>query len=61
MTTVYLALGSNLGDRRDGLRRAIATLRDDGLEPRRLSPVVESPAQSDWERAAVLLRRVRGA
>jgi 2-amino-4-hydroxy-6-hydroxymethyldihydropteridine diphosphokinase / dihydropteroate synthase len=44
MTTVYLGLGSNLGDRRGWLRRAIAALRDDGLKPRRLSPVVESPA-----------------
>lgn len=56
MTTVYLGLGSNLGDRRAWLRRAILALSGDGLKPRRLSPVVESPAwlperaPDDWNR-----------
>ena len=51
---VYLGLGSNLGDRRDHLSRAIDALEAHGLTIARVSPVVESPAllpdsaPSDW-------------
>ena len=41
---VYLGLGSNLGDRRDHLLRAIDALEAHGLSIARVSPVVESPA-----------------
>ena len=51
---VYLGLGSNLGDRRGHLSRAIDALEAHGLIVVRVSPVVESPAllpevaPSDW-------------
>ena len=41
---VYLGLGSNLGDRRNHLSRAIDALEGHGLAVSRVSPVVESPA-----------------
>ena len=41
---VYLGLGSNLGDRREHLSRAIDALEADGATVARVSPVVESPA-----------------
>ena len=41
---VFLGLGSNLGDRRDHLSRAIDALEAHGLSIARVSPVVESPA-----------------
>ena len=41
---VYLGLGSNLGDRREHLSRAIDALEADGSTVARVSPVVESPA-----------------
>jgi 2-amino-4-hydroxy-6-hydroxymethyldihydropteridine diphosphokinase/dihydropteroate synthase len=51
---VYLGLGSNLGDRRDHLARALQQLGAHGVELVRASPVVESPAllpddaPADW-------------
>ena len=51
---VYLGLGSNLGDRRGHLSRAIDAIEANGLSVSRVSPVVESPAllpedaPSDW-------------
>ena len=53
---IYLGLGSNLGDRREHLSRAIDALEAKGLGIVRVSPVVESPAllpdsaPSDWNR-----------
>jgi len=53
---VYLGLGSNLGDRREHLSRAIDALDADGTNVVRVSPVVESPAllpdsaPSQWNR-----------
>ena len=41
---IYLGLGSNLGDRRGHLSRAIDALAAYGLTIERVSPVVESPA-----------------
>ena len=41
---IYLGLGSNLGDRRGHLSRAIDALEAHGLTIARVSPVVESPA-----------------
>lgn len=54
MPHVYLGLGSNIGDRRDNLRRAVRLLQAQGRALLRLSPVVESPAllppgsPADW-------------
>lgn len=51
---IYLGLGSNLGDRRDNLSRALALLPSHGVAVRRVSPLVESPAMlpddapADW-------------
>ena len=43
MTYAYIALGSNLGDRDDYLRRALAALRQTaGVEVTRVSPVYET-------------------
>ena len=41
---VYLGLGSNLGDRRAHLARALTSLNAAGTRVLRVSPVVESPA-----------------
>jgi 2-amino-4-hydroxy-6-hydroxymethyldihydropteridine diphosphokinase/dihydropteroate synthase len=41
---VYLGLGSNLGDRRANLSRALSLLPARGVTVTRVSPVVESPA-----------------
>jgi 2-amino-4-hydroxy-6-hydroxymethyldihydropteridine diphosphokinase/dihydropteroate synthase len=52
--SIYLGLGSNLGDRRVNLSRALEMLERDGVTIKRVSPVVESPAllpegaPSDW-------------
>lgn len=51
---IYLGLGSNLGDRRGNLARALSLLSSHGVAVQRVSPVVESPAMlpddapSDW-------------
>ena len=51
---VFLGLGSNLGDRRGHLSRAIDAIEANGLSVSRVSPVVETPAllpddaPSDW-------------
>ena len=45
MKTVYLALGSNLGDREAHLRRAIAELKGPELEITKVSPVYETAPQ----------------
>jgi 2-amino-4-hydroxy-6-hydroxymethyldihydropteridine diphosphokinase/dihydropteroate synthase len=51
---IYLGLGSNLGDRRGNLARALAMLPSHGVTVQRVSPVVESPAMlpddapADW-------------
>jgi 2-amino-4-hydroxy-6-hydroxymethyldihydropteridine diphosphokinase/dihydropteroate synthase len=41
---IYLGLGSNQGDRREYLARALALLTQGGFEITRVSPIVESPA-----------------
>jgi 2-amino-4-hydroxy-6-hydroxymethyldihydropteridine diphosphokinase/dihydropteroate synthase len=52
--TIYLGLGSNLGDRRAHLAAAIDALAQNGVTVVRVSPVVESPAllppeaRPDW-------------
>ncbi len=54
--SVYLGLGSNLGDRRANLGRAVTLLAERGFRVGRISPVVESPAllpegaEDDWHR-----------
>ena len=56
MIDVYLGLGSNLGDRRDHLAKALDRLPAHGVRVARVSPVVESPAMlpddapTDWNR-----------
>jgi 2-amino-4-hydroxy-6-hydroxymethyldihydropteridine diphosphokinase/dihydropteroate synthase len=53
---LYLGLGSNLGDRRAHLGRALELLAAHGVRLARVSPVVESPAMltddapTDWNR-----------
>ena len=42
MATVYLALGSNLGDRQQYLRKAIEELKADGIAVRKVSTVIET-------------------
>jgi 2-amino-4-hydroxy-6-hydroxymethyldihydropteridine diphosphokinase len=42
MTTVYLSLGSNLGDREAALRAALAALRTEGVDLVRCSSVYET-------------------
>ena len=41
---IYLGLGSNLGDRKDNLRRALTMLQLAGANLLRVSPVIETPA-----------------
>jgi len=45
MKTVYLSLGSNLGDRAERLREALRLLEQGGLRVRRISPVYETEPQ----------------
>jgi 2-amino-4-hydroxy-6-hydroxymethyldihydropteridine diphosphokinase/dihydropteroate synthase len=53
---LYLGLGSNLGDRRDNLARALKLLAGFKVDLARVSPIVESPAllpddaPADWNR-----------
>jgi 2-amino-4-hydroxy-6-hydroxymethyldihydropteridine diphosphokinase len=42
MSTVYLALGSNLGDRLQYIHRAIEEMKDGGLKIAKLSTVIET-------------------
>ena len=52
--SVFLGLGSNLGERRDNLAHALEKLEEQGIAPKRISPVVESPpmlptgAPAEW-------------
>ena len=52
MTTVYLSLGSNVGDRPQNLRTAIAALDDAGVQMRRISKIYETEPvdylEQDW-------------
>jgi 2-amino-4-hydroxy-6-hydroxymethyldihydropteridine diphosphokinase len=52
MTTVYLSLGSNVGDRPQNLRTAIAALDDAGVQIRRISKIYETEPvdylEQDW-------------
>ncbi len=41
---IYLGLGSNLGDRKDNIRQALALLQKAGVNLIRVSPVIETPA-----------------
>ena len=42
MATVYLALGSNLGDREQYLRKAVEELKSNGIAVRKVSRVIET-------------------
>jgi len=53
MNTVYLAFGSNLGDRRDNIIKAIETLNRNAIYVRRCSSLIETdpvggPAQGKY-------------
>src|SRR5271165_6835632 len=52
MTTVYLALGSNVGNREENLRRAIASLATAGVHIKKLSSIYETEPvdylDQDW-------------
>ncbi|MFH1772062.1 MAG: 2-amino-4-hydroxy-6-hydroxymethyldihydropteridine diphosphokinase [Candidatus Omnitrophota bacterium] len=56
---VFIALGSNIGERRDNIERAIACLREyGGIEIRKVSTVIESepsggPAQGNYLNAVI--------
>jgi 2-amino-4-hydroxy-6-hydroxymethyldihydropteridine diphosphokinase len=58
----YLSLGSNIGDREDNMRRAVAALRDHTVEVDAVSslyetePVGEIPDQPDFLNAAARIR-----
>lgn len=58
MTTVYLALGSNIGNREANLRRAVALLGRPGITVTRLSSIYETEPvdylDQDWFLNAVL-------
>ncbi len=51
--SIYLGLGSNLGDRRNNLRQALALLKENRVEIHKISPVIETPAMlppgAPWE------------
>ena len=42
MAIVYLALGSNLGDRRQNIQRALQEFRSSGVDVRRVSTIIET-------------------
>ncbi|HZS51157.1 MAG TPA: 2-amino-4-hydroxy-6-hydroxymethyldihydropteridine diphosphokinase, partial [Bryobacterales bacterium] len=42
LNTIYLSLGSNLGDRMDHLRQAIEALPGGGVEVKRVSSIYET-------------------
>ena len=52
---IYLSLGSNLGDRKKNLSKAIHLLEKSGVLIIKISPIVETPAlliedsPSDWD------------
>jgi 2-amino-4-hydroxy-6-hydroxymethyldihydropteridine diphosphokinase len=58
MTTVYLALGSNIGNREENLRRAIELLREGGITIRIVSSIYETEPvdylDQDWFLNSVL-------
>ena len=60
MAEVYLGLGSNLGDREEMIRRALAALPGHGVAVRRVSSVIETapvggPPQGRFLNAVVLV------
>ncbi|MBU2541105.1 MAG: 2-amino-4-hydroxy-6-hydroxymethyldihydropteridine diphosphokinase [Candidatus Omnitrophica bacterium] len=42
MTLVYLGLGSNIGNRRENIKRALSLLNKDGLKIREVSKLIET-------------------
>jgi 2-amino-4-hydroxy-6-hydroxymethyldihydropteridine diphosphokinase len=54
MRTIYLGLGSNVGDREDALQRAITCLNSDDLRITRLSPVYETSARDFTDQPSFL-------
>jgi len=51
MTTAYLALGSNVGNREDNLRRAMQHLREAGVQVKQVSSVYETAPVDFLEQA----------
>jgi 2-amino-4-hydroxy-6-hydroxymethyldihydropteridine diphosphokinase len=58
--TVYLSLGSNVGDREENLRAAIAALEDAGVRVTRVSPFYETEPMDFLEQAWFLNCAVEG-
>jgi 2-amino-4-hydroxy-6-hydroxymethyldihydropteridine diphosphokinase len=58
MTTVYLALGSNVGNREENLRKAVTLLAEAGVEIKNISSVYETEPvdylDQDWFLNSVL-------
>jgi 2-amino-4-hydroxy-6-hydroxymethyldihydropteridine diphosphokinase len=58
MTTVYLALGSNIGDREENLRRAVELLRESSVSINKVSSIYETEPvdylDQDWFLNSVL-------
>ncbi len=58
MTTVYLAMGSNVGDREENLRRAIQLLSEAGIRIKKSSSIYETEPvdylEQDWFLNSVL-------
>lgn len=58
MTTVYLALGSNVGNREGNLRKAVALLAETGVKVKKISSVYETEPvdylDQDWFLNSVL-------
>jgi len=59
MAEVYLALGSNLGDRRGQLRRALAALAEAGVRVSASSSLYETPPMYDTDQPKFLNAVVR--
>ncbi len=61
MSIAYLALGSNLGDRRDFIQKALRELKDCGLHVLKTSTIIETnpvggPVQGKYLNAVVKVR-----
>lgn len=61
MPLVFLSLGSNIGDRKSNIKKAIELLKDEGIKIVRLSKIIETkpqggPPQPKFLNAAISIR-----
>ncbi len=61
MPLVFLSLGSNIGDRKSNIKKAIKLLKDEGIKIGRLSKIIETkpqggPPQPKFLNAAISIR-----